>query len=61
MSNSRIVYLATALVILLLAVHPKTIMVKKATQQPHRYQALARLCLVAMSLFILWFGFSNSK
>jgi hypothetical protein len=51
MSTSHIVYLATALVILFLAVHPKLITLKD-TQQRQPYQALARLCLVAMSLFI---------
>jgi uncharacterized membrane protein len=60
MSNSHIVYLAIALVILFLAVNPKSIM-RNDTQQPHSYQALARLGLVAMSLFILWFVFLKSK
>jgi hypothetical protein len=52
MSISQIFYLAIAIVILFLAVHPKLILVKE-TQQPHPFQALARVCLVAMSLFIL--------
>jgi hypothetical protein len=52
--------LATALVILFHAGHPKLIVMKE-TQQTHPYQALARLGLVAISLFILWFGFSKPE
>ena len=42
----------------IIAVHPKPIMLR-ATQQPHPYQALARLCLVSLSLLILWMTFSK--
>ena len=58
MSNRQIVSLLTALGFLFGAVYPKPIMIK-ATQKPHPYQILARLCLAALGLLILWITFSK--